>query len=199
MIGRGPAQWVIKTGSVSETSIIYSFGIGTNIDFDVELIDRFGATVHAFDPTPRSLDWLRSQSLPGEMVVHPIGVSSEDGMIEFYPPERDDFVSFSALNQSSALPPDTLEVKSLRTIMADLGHSEIDLLKMDIEGSEYEVLNSILEGNIKVKQILVEFHHRFESFSSDDTKNAIQLLRSAGYDVFYTSPTGEEYSFVLSR
>ncbi len=29
-----------------------------------------------------------------------------------------------------------LEVKTLRTIMAELGHTHIDVLKIDVEGSE---------------------------------------------------------------
>ena len=37
-------------------------------------------------------------------------------------------------------------MKSLADIANELGHSHIDVLKMDIEGSEYEVIENILES-----------------------------------------------------
>lgn len=45
--------------------------------------------------------------------------------------------------------------------MSDLHHQQIDLLKLDIEGSEYRVLDEILESQIPIHQIVVEFHDRF--------------------------------------
>ena len=32
---------------------------------------------------------------------------------------------------------------------------------MDIEGAEYDVIDDILNSNIRIHQILVELHHRF--------------------------------------
>ena len=42
--------------------------------------------------------------------------------------------------------------------MKSNGHSHLDLLKIDIEGAEYEVLNYLINKSISVTQILVEFH-----------------------------------------
>jgi FkbM family methyltransferase len=41
-------------------------------------------------------------------------------------------------------------MKTLKDIMNELGHEHIDVLKMDIEGSEYDVLENILNENISV-------------------------------------------------
>lgn len=41
--------------------------------------------------------------------------------------------------------------------MNELKHSSITLLKMDIEGAEYEILDSIIEDNLDIKIICVEF------------------------------------------
>jgi hypothetical protein len=87
-------------------------------------------------------------------------------------------------------------VYRLSTIMKTLGHSRVDLLKMDIEGAEYGVLADLLVSKIRPQQILVEFHHRWPEVGSDKTCVAIRNLNQAGYRIFNTSPSGEEYSFI---
>lgn len=49
-----------------------------------------------------------------------------------------------------------LPVKRLATVMKELGHTHLDVLKIDIEGEEYNVLRNI--KGIPIKQILVEMH-----------------------------------------
>jgi hypothetical protein len=66
---------------------------------------------------------------------------------------------------------------------------------MDIEGAEYSVLADILACRIQVKQLLVEFHHRWPHIGIEKTKQAIRALNAAGYRIFSVSPSGEEYSF----
>jgi len=80
--------------------------------------------------------------------------------------------------------------------MRDLGHSRINLLKMDIEGSEYDVIDDILTNNLEVGQILVEFHHRFADIGMKKTLTAVAALRAAGYELFHISPWCEEYAFI---
>ncbi|NND69994.1 MAG: FkbM family methyltransferase [Rhodothermales bacterium] len=196
IVGRGPAQWVIAP-IITNESIVYSFGIGENIDFDLDLISRFSVPVHAFDPTPRSQSWLASQNLPDQLHVYRTGLANTDGDLTFHAPLNDSFVSFTAVGGGSGAV--TLPVKKLSTIMNDLGHDRINILKMDIEGSEYPVLENILSDGIQIDQILVEFHHRFDSFQPADTRDAIARLRDCGYKLFYASPRGEEFSFISSR
>ena len=195
IIGRGPAQWVVSTKKITSSSIVYSFGVGANIDFDQDMIDKFGVHVHAFDPSPRSLEWLSNRTLPDQLSIHEYGLSNFDGSITFYPPEDSSHVSYSMARKKS-LDGVTLPVKKLSTIMTALGHDRVDILKLDIEGSEYSVIDQLLEEDVSVGQLLVEFHHRFEEHSIEDTSSAIAKLMEAGYDLFYASPRGEEFSFI---
>jgi len=43
--------WAVWPGSIRRDSVVYSFGVGDSVGWDLEMIERFGATVHAFDPT----------------------------------------------------------------------------------------------------------------------------------------------------
>jgi len=67
--------------------------------------------------------------------------------------------------------------------MRELGHEYIDILKMDIEGAEYDVIKDIHHLNIRPQQILVEFHHRFPGVGIKRTKEAIEELYSMGYQL----------------
>lgn len=191
------AGWDVATEGLDNNSIVYSFGVGEDVSFDLALIDRFGMTVHAFDPTPRSIQWVKRQDMPAAFILHEYGVASYDGLATFSPPENPDHVSHTMLERASTREAAiTVDVKRLATIMAELGHARIDVLKMDIEGAEYEVIRDLLDGPIRPDQVLVEFHHRFPEVDVDETSTAIELLRQAGYALFSVSPSNEEFCFV---
>jgi hypothetical protein len=80
-----------------------------------------------------------------------------------------------------------------------LEHKELEILKMDIEGVEYSVLNDILSSDIKIKKIFLEFHHNFENIGISKTKRAIESLNKKGFKIFDTSPSGKEYSFINEK
>jgi len=97
--------------------------------------------------------------------------------LKFYPPRNEDYVSCSLFkHQDSNEEPILVKIVTLDKIMRKLGHEKIDILKMDIEGAEYEVIEDIIEKSIFPGQILIEFHHKFKPFSISDTKNRFTFL-----------------------
>ncbi len=197
-LGNIGANWVVAPDKLNSKSIVYSFGVGTDVSFDLSLIQKFNLTVHAFDPTPKSIEWVKKQNVPSQFVLHEYGLANYDGKALFNPPSNPDHVSHSIV-QAFASTNNNFEVDvyKLKTIMEKLGHQQIDLLKMDIEGSEYDVIDDIINSKINISQILIEFHHRFESVTVKKSKDAIKKLNLQGYKVFDVSPTGEEFSFIL--
>ena len=67
---------------------------------------------------------------------------------------------------------------------------------MDIEGAEYEVIEDIINSSVPINQVLIEFHHRFESIGTGMTRQAISRLNEVGYRIFNVSASGEEISFI---
>jgi len=191
--------WMIHPDPITRDSIIYSFGVGSNIAWDLAMIERFGVTVHAFDPTPRAREWLRTFVRPPQFVFHEYGVGKFDGEIAFYPPRRRTSYNFSPIDRGYQRDADDVAlgpVKRLSTIMRELRHDHIDILKMDIEGGEYEVIEDLLQSDIEVGQVLVEFHHNFRGVPITRTTEAIRALNARGYRIFHLSPRGYELSLI---
>lgn len=92
VFGKDPCAWCICPDGLTRDSVVYSFGVGRDISFDLDLIERFGLTVHAFDPTPGSISWIKSQQLPAQFHMHEFGLAHIDGAVRLYPPRS--FVTF---------------------------------------------------------------------------------------------------------
>jgi FkbM family methyltransferase len=190
--------WTICPSFITKDSVVYSLGVGEDISFDLALIEQYGVNVYAFDPTPKSTRWVRSQHLPKEFHFYEYAVLDYDGTATFYPPDNPARVSYTISAQQYATAHRAIEVPSRRlgSIMRELGHHRIDILKMDIEGSEYAVIKEMLHSNIDVSQLLVEFHHRFKGIGIEHTKMVTKLLRKYGYKSFAISSSGDEISFI---
>lgn len=194
--------WWFHPDVLDDRSIVYSLGVGEDLDFDLALVRRFGCELHAFDPTPSTVDWIAGRELPPAVQFHPWAVTARDGRLTLYPRIRRDgsrdTVMYTMVPEDEAAS-DGIEVPamSLGSIAERLGHERLDLLKMDIEGAEYEVLDSLLASAVKPVQLLVEFHHRFPGIGPERTADMIERLRAAGYRLFAIAETGRELSFIL--
>lgn len=198
VLGSDYGGWPLLKDYTADGVLIYSFGIGEDLTFDLAAVDRYGAVVHAFDPTPRSLNWIGLQTLPANIIFHPIGIADVDGEAKFFAPAKDQNVSFSAspAKGSDAALAVTAPVKQLGTIVSELGTGAPDVLKMDIEGFEYDVLAQIIEAGFRPAQLLIEFHHRMYDIPTSKTQAIVEDLRAVGYKVFYVSESGHEYGLV---
>ena len=197
VLGTEYGGWPLLDDETPKGALIYSFGIGEDISFDLAAIERFDCTIHGFDPTPRSQAWVEQQTLPATFHFHLIGLGGTEGELEFFAPEKDEHVSFSAqpAPKSDLSRKITAPVKRLEQLVEIFGTTP-DVLKMDIEGFEYAVIDDILAGPQRPHQWLIEFHHRMYGIANDRTEAAVEKLRQAGYQIFYVSESGHEYGFV---
>lgn len=85
----------------------------------------------------------------------------------------------------------------LSEIMKQNGHSNIDLLKLDIEGAEYKVLESIVEDELNVTILCVEYDVVHTPLDSRYKRRIIESIKSLvdyGYDLIAVD--GCNYTFV---
>ena len=200
--GHVNAGFYVADDTFSDKTVVYSFGIGEDVSFDEALIELFGCTVYAFDPTPKTKEFLSKRESSEKFLFFDYGLYNLNGFIEFYLPPNPNHVSGTTYNRwvdrEDEIKMIQVPVRSFGTIVKELRHDLIDILKMDIEGSEYVVLDDILSSGVKIKQILIEFHHRFKGVGIRRTKEAIKKLRNNGYEIAAISNSKEEYTFVKS-
>ena len=200
-LGSDYGGWPVVPRRVDSSTVLYSFGVGKDISFDLAMIERFKCEIYAFDPTPKSIDWLASQNLPEQFHFYPVGISDYDGEANFYPPAEEDHVSFSILPTSLASDTEAISapIFRLQTIMSTYDLPGPDIIKMDIEGFEYSVIEDLVSSNIRPELLLVEFHHgMYEGVTADSTIQSVMLLIEAGYAIFYVSDSGQEYGLMLT-
>lgn len=198
VLGSEYGGWPVAFDGVGPDTTIFSFGAGYDISFDLAAVERFDCTVFVFDPTPKSVTWMSGQILPDRLTFHPIGIDQADGEAAFHSPPNPEHVSF-AINRTPSADGQfsvTASVMRLESIIAHLASPPPDILKLDIEGFEYRVIDDILSGPIRPTQLLVEFHHKKYGFDINDTAQSVNRLKCAGYRIFHVSESGREYGFV---
>jgi Methyltransferase FkbM domain len=131
------------------------------------------------------------------MIFHPYGLGVVDGDVSFLSPTAGSgMFSVSGNHQNVTSVETKLNVKTLPEIVASLGSPRIDILKMDIEGAEYDLLQPLIQCPVPIRQLLIEFHHRIGVRSLKPTIDNVQQLRAAGFQLFHVSETSSEFSFI---
>lgn len=194
-------EWEFYPDEFKANGIVYSLGVGDCLDFDLQLIESHNAVVFAFDPTPYSVEWVERQVIPENLNFLPWAVAGSDGELTMAQREnkrgRKSEIMWTEVStnfESSEVI--KVPAYTIATIMKKLQHKKIDLMKIDVEGSEYEIVEDMIRSQIKPQQLLIEFHHRFKNKSKIMTINAIKHLQENGYKIFSISETGREVGFI---
>jgi FkbM family methyltransferase len=180
-IGSAYGGWIVPTAVVRSSWTCYCGGVGEDITFDLGLIERFGCTVFAFDPTPRAVAHVDAVA-SGEPRFRflPVGLWSEDTTLRFFAPRNPAHVSHSVVNLQRTKASFDAPCRSLPSLMQELGHDRIDLLKLDIEGAEHEVVRSMLERGIRPTVLCLEIDQPVKPLAFWRT---VRRIRGAGYEL----------------
>lgn len=223
--GTSYGGWLIPENLLNDQSIVFLAGAGEDVSFDAAIAEMYGCTVHIIDPTPRAeahVNLLKKNIRQGtptplantptgvypqfsvttadKLMFHPIGLWNEDTVLKFYKPANDAHVSHSIVNLQKTANFIEVPVCRLRTLMVQLNITHIDLLKIDIEGSEYTVLSNLLEDKIPVRAICIEYDenasHHLDSKYTDRIEGSLNALCAAGYHIIAKEPDCHNYTLV---
>jgi FkbM family methyltransferase len=195
-IGSAYGGWIVAPGPLGQANlpVVLSFGLGDDISFDEAIIQDHSACVYGFDPTPASLHWIATRQTPPNMQVLPIGIAAFDGEQSFAISGNEMRGNFSCKEASGNSV--MCKVRKYDSILAMLKLHHVDVLKLDVEGAEYDVIPSILSSSTLPVQLLIEFHHRIHNIHVTDTRRSVAIIRQAGFSLFAVSPSGQELSFI---
>jgi FkbM family methyltransferase len=194
LLGSDGRGFAVVPDLMLRSSIVYAFGVGVDADFELEMIGRFGCTLHVFEPRPRHLHWIRMQSLPPQISVHPMGLSDRDGVMTYGPIESAGN-GHGRRNQTHLS--SEYQVRRLPTLMKQFGHPHVDVLKLELEGAEYLATHSLITSSVRPTQILIEFQHGPRPFSVARAERVLMQLNQIGYRIFDCQPGGHRFSLAL--
>lgn len=186
--------WTIDTVGLNSDSIIYSAGVGKDISFEKELVSRFICKIELFDPSPTGIETMQHpENQVPNINYYRVGLAKEMGVSEFSIPSDPEEGSFTIKRSDG--PSEEFQCYNLEHLMKERGQNHIDLLKMDIEGFEYGIIEEIVEKSIRINQICVEFHHFLSNISRKKTRKAISALRARGYALIFKNR--QDYTFYM--
>lgn len=227
-LGSAYGGWhFVETDSIYD-SIFISGGLEEDVSFEIELIDQFNAKGYLYDPTPSSkkhmeiisknLGMRRITSYSGtgiqsvtsyqltrvnenHIFYFPIALSNTCETLKFFAPENNAHQSYSAVYDNTRN--EHIEVNAI-TINQVLLHNHLDkknveLIKLDIEGSELNVIESILKHKIFPRQLLVEFDdlNRLELLNESGIRRILRIYRNIlkNYHLVYSDGVSN-FSFI---
>ena len=157
--------------------------------------------LYAYDPTPKSIDFVESlrmqDKIDDRFVFQDIALiaDKEQTEMKMYLPKNSNHVSGSS-KQVDHLGGNAITVKALdlQRMMEQNGHTHIDLLKVDVEGAEFEVFEGLLADYMPFcNQVLVEQHERFGG--TKGTIALIQWFMNNDFKLLHVEK-GQEFTFI---
>lgn len=194
MIERLGSEWGgfwVNTDLIPHGSAAICAGIGNDITFDVELICRFGCKIVGLDPTQRAIEHIHRNRMSGTISAEnytflPRALFGKTGEVLYCHSFR------SVWRQGGD--------ESLSISLGDLlaKYPDVSIVKMDVEGSEFPVIQSLASIPDSVRQIAVEFHHRLPEvpYELADAEDAVRALDCMGFTLERTEDNYAENLFI---
>ena len=157
--------------------------------------DLIGCEIHLFECNPNHLDELNKLQITYpeyNIFVYPMALWDEEGEQDFYFSEDvwGDLSCTLYQNSNQKLNRDNpVKVKSIKlsNFLNQFNQDDYIIIKLDIEGAEYEVVKDLLDTNkiLDVNEIYVEWHDHFCSGVDFETlRNQLKDNTNIKYDTW---------------
>lgn len=149
--GRGTPE---RYAGLKPGDVVLDVG-GYHGDWAERMTELYGVSVHAFEPHPRFIALMKSRFEGRDDVhVHGFAIGAQAGTLNL----SDDENASSALVTSG--PTVSGDIRPVADVFTELKLGHIAVVKMNIEGGEYDLLPALIEtGLIKqIDRLTVQFH-----------------------------------------
>jgi FkbM family methyltransferase len=205
--GTDHGGWTIPAWAAMAGGLAVCVGAGEDISFDVEL-NKAGFSVFTLDPTPRAKEHVKAvlQAADGgpalsinesptevyalqgfaknRFTFAEVGLWEESRTMRFYAPKNRAHVSHSIVNLQHTDEWFEAKCETLAAFCNSHQIEKIDILKLDVEGSEYAILGNILENGPLPGVLCVEFdeiRNPLDGGLMDRIEKIIDDMQAAGY------------------
>ena len=135
-------------------SVVLDLG-GYKGQWTSDITARYGCRIHVFEPVPAFAQMIVKRFEGNRRVeVHAFGLAPDTGMIELG--LSDDASSYLI----SGGPTTSARLVAIGEFLADRSLEQVDLVKINIEGAEYELLEHLISTGLigRFRDVQVQFH-----------------------------------------
>lgn len=158
------------------------FDLGANVgQFTNAMISRYGGHSLALEPSPTEFGQIPESASVTKLQA---AVTSEPGEVVLNLATNSEANSIGKAAGYDYVDQVKVEALTLQDVLSRSGHDRGQLLKLDIEGSEIEVLNSPREVLQRFDQITAEFHDFCDITPREIVERTIAKVRGDGFWVF---------------
>jgi FkbM family methyltransferase len=151
-------------------SIVFDVG-GYKGVFAAEILCKYNSTIYVFEPIKEFYSIINSKFINNEKVKRfNFGLAGKYQEMQISLSDNSSSIYLKAENC------ETIQLKSIVEFIQSNNITQIDLIKINIEGGEYELLESLIENNYLkyFKNIQVQFH----DFIIDNAKERMNKIQN---------------------
>jgi len=170
------------------------FDVGANIGQWTHLALKINPnlTIHCFEPAQAAYQKLSSQPIPENVTCNHFGLSSKNGQETLYlfdeESELNSIYQRQGLEASGLATPQrtqAIQLKTLETYCEEKNISQIDFLKVDVEGHELEVFKGMSSFLKKGQVKMIQFEYGGTSLDAKIfLKTFFDLFKDLDYDFY---------------
>lgn len=204
-LGTRYGGWWIDRSALTSAPLLIDCGLGRDISFPGAFLGYFGGRVIGIDPSPASIEHCRNRCPAGMEIWQKAFWTCAGETLTFHLPRAEMQLPLGADGISGSLVDShayvgggeqvTVTTTALGEVLARTSLEECDILKLDIEGAEYDVLAHLCaRGDLaRVRQLLVEFHHGATHHTLAETEATVARVEQAGFKLMHVE--GRNYIF----
>lgn len=159
-----PYEMIRVTYPLTTDSLVVDVG-GLTGDWASRIYCRYSCYIDIFEPHPvLSLQAMRNFGGNDHVVVLPYGLSSQDGEMNLY----GDFYNAS-LYKNDYGTTHTVRIRKASDVFKELYSGQtIDLLKLNVEGAEYDILPDLIMNfdMNRIENIQIQFHQTVDGYAA---------------------------------
>jgi FkbM family methyltransferase len=180
-LGTAYGGWTVPGELIDSSWTCYLVGAGGDISVDLQLIGRYNVkAARSFEAVGELVERAREAGASEpRFSAHHAAIATEDGPIRMQVTHDPQSQSVSAAGLYDSNNYIELPGRTLQSLMTELGDTKVDLLKLDIEGSEYVLLPTLNLNEIGVKVFAIQLHH---TGTVREAHELINGLRRQGYE-----------------
>ena len=186
------SRWLADSGDsthrlnyeLNENSVVFDMG-GYKGEWTKKIFEKYKSNIFVFEPVDEFYNII-CKNIKGNEKIQPFkyGLGSKDEEMEI----SLTLDSSSTFNKEGSL--EKISIKTFKDFIESNNISNIDLIKINIEGGEYDLLEHIISENLqtKIKNIQVQFHRFIPECT--ERRNKIREELSKTHELTY------DYDFI---